>query len=280
MQLSPRYDGPPILTMAGDPSAVGPALDRQRRRLLERLAALDEAEWSAPSRCAGWSVQDVAAHLVGTDGFWTLSIRSALAGEPTRVLASFDPAATPAAMVDGMRNLAPADVLDQLRANTTTMLDALADIGPDDWGRTGESPAGHVSLSLVAQHALWDGWVHERDMLAPLGRPLAEEPDEVAAVLGYVAALAPALAVSGAGPRTGSLVVHGTGPDVRVVVDAGERVHVHDGDPAVEPLELRGRSADLADQLSIRAPLEAHVAPAAAWLVAGLADVFDQPRPA
>lgn len=32
----------------------------------ELVAGLDDAQWSAPSRCEGWEVRDVAAHVYGT----------------------------------------------------------------------------------------------------------------------------------------------------------------------------------------------------------------------
>jgi uncharacterized protein (TIGR03083 family) len=38
-----------------------------RAELLRILAALTEAEWSAETACAGWTVKDVALHLLGDD---------------------------------------------------------------------------------------------------------------------------------------------------------------------------------------------------------------------
>ncbi|MFC4950109.1 maleylpyruvate isomerase family mycothiol-dependent enzyme [Pseudonocardia sp. GCM10023141] len=40
------------------------ALDEQRADLADLLEALIAAEWAQPSLCAGWTVRDVAAHLV------------------------------------------------------------------------------------------------------------------------------------------------------------------------------------------------------------------------
>jgi uncharacterized protein (TIGR03083 family) len=41
------------------------ALREQRVALMEYLWALPEAAWEKPSLCAGWTVRDVVAHLVG-----------------------------------------------------------------------------------------------------------------------------------------------------------------------------------------------------------------------
>ena len=76
---------------------------RQRRRMEVLLGALDDDEWRSPTRCDGWTIQDVISHLVTVNAFWETSVRAGLAGEPTRVLATFDPAAHPPLMVDGMR---------------------------------------------------------------------------------------------------------------------------------------------------------------------------------
>ena len=64
MRLTPRYDDPTFLQLdlpMGDPAV--PML-RQRRRLASLLGGLDDEQWAAASRCEGWSVQDVVAHLV------------------------------------------------------------------------------------------------------------------------------------------------------------------------------------------------------------------------
>src|SRR5215217_3788124 len=39
----------------------------ERSSLLELLGDLSASEWEAPTACAGWSVKDVAAHLLGDD---------------------------------------------------------------------------------------------------------------------------------------------------------------------------------------------------------------------
>ena len=93
-----------------------------------------------------WSVQDVITHLITTNQFWTISITSGLAGNPTRYLASFDPVATPAQMVDGMRAMTPSDVL----ARYVDTVDALADVvdglDGDAWSTHAEAPPGHIAI--------------------------------------------------------------------------------------------------------------------------------------
>src|SRR5215207_9148057 len=40
---------------------------RERAALLDLLGQLSNDEWAAPTACAGWSVKDVALHLLGDD---------------------------------------------------------------------------------------------------------------------------------------------------------------------------------------------------------------------
>jgi uncharacterized damage-inducible protein DinB len=86
MLLSPRYDGPPILSIGGPPEVQHAAVVRQRRRLEATLADLSDDDWRSPSRCEGWTVQDVVAHLVGVNAFWQSSVLAGLAGTPTPCL--------------------------------------------------------------------------------------------------------------------------------------------------------------------------------------------------
>ena len=43
-----------------------PLIHAERDALADDLADLTEAQWQSPSLCAGWSVQDVLAHQLGT----------------------------------------------------------------------------------------------------------------------------------------------------------------------------------------------------------------------
>src|SRR5207302_2946523 len=65
--MTSRRQGAPVRVEV-DPPTLLDALEQHRARLLGSLAALDDAAWATPSRCAGWSVADVVAHLRwGTD---------------------------------------------------------------------------------------------------------------------------------------------------------------------------------------------------------------------
>ena len=276
MQLAPRYDGRPPLRVEvqlADPSVP---LLRQRRRLADILGGLDIEQWAVASRCSGWSVQDVVAHLVGVNRFWALSVRSALAGTPTRLLVGFDPVVTPRLMVEPMHDLAPAAVLDDFVASVDDLADALDGADDGSWSLLAEAPPGHIALRAVALHALWDGWVHERDIVLPLGLTPVAHDEEVTASLLYVAVLGPALLAAVGVARSGTLAVHAEDPTVRFVVDAGETIVAREPGPAdADAPCLEGPAVKLVEGLSRRIPLRHDLSADNRWLVDGLADVFD-----
>ncbi|HEY7073207.1 MAG TPA: maleylpyruvate isomerase N-terminal domain-containing protein [Acidimicrobiales bacterium] len=276
MQIDPRYEGPPIVTVEGDGNCAA-ALVRQRQRLAATLESLSDDEWAAPSRCEDWTVQDVATHLVSVNGFWRYSILAGLAGEPTRLLVDFDPKATPAALVEAAGEQPPTETLAQLVASSDALCEVLEDLDDGQWDAVAETPVGLIPVRLLALHALWDCWVHERDIVLPLGRPEVTEPDEVMAGLQYVAGLGPAFVLASGRATPASLVLETTEPDGRVVVEVGERITIHDRPVADPSLVVRGRAVDLVEQLSARAPLAAagSVPDEHRWLVASLAEVFE-----
>ena len=275
MKVTPRYDSAPLIRLDGDPSAIAAPFLRQRRRFAATLSTLTDDEWAAPSRCEGWTVQDVVAHLIGTDQFWNLSVTSGLAGEPTRYLAAFDPKATPAAMVDAVRGTPPADTLAAFEASSSAFCATVEALDGDGWRTVAEAPAGHIAISALTHHALWDSWVHERDVCLPLGRTPAEEHDEIVASLRFASALAPALVLQSQPDRCGTLAVIATDPDARVVVRVDGDVFVTDADVPDAAFVLEGDAVDVLETLSVRREFAQSIPPDAAWLLAGLREVFE-----
>lgn len=275
MELTPIYDTTPIIEVDGFDDVSGPLL-KQRRRLFATLQSLTDAQWAAQSRCDQWSVQGVVTHLISTDQFWAFSLSSGLRGEPTKFLAGFDPVASPADSVAKQVALTPAEVLARYEAAFEAFAGVLASVAEDQWrGAVAEAPPGHLAVNAVVMHALWDGWIHERDIAIPLGLPLAEDDDETEAILRYAAGLSPAFYASMRGDRTGTLFIEATSPDLSLLVDCGATVRVADG-ALTEGPRLKGTTVDLIEGLSHRAELRHDLAEQDQWLLRGLAEVFDQ----
>lgn len=276
MQLTPRYGTDPVLTLDGSPADIcGPAV-RQRRRLAATLATFTEEQWSHPSRCAGWTNRDVIVHLDSTNAFWSFSIASGVGGAPTQFLATFDPVASPAALVDGAADVSSSEVLTKFTASTEAFAEQLVALDTDGWSALAEAPPGHISVSALVHHALWDSWVHERDILLPLGIAPAVEDDEVAACLRYGAALGPALARTRGDVRTGTLALEVTDPGVAAVIDIGDRIVVSSGTGSAD-LQFTGDAVELLEAFSIRRPFPHVVDPSHTWMLGGLSETFDNP---
>lgn len=277
MILSPRYGQPPLLTIdESDDNPLTP-IARQHRRLAALVGDFDDEAWATPSRCTGWTARDVIAHLVGVNNFWLRSIQAGLAGHPTTILAAFDPASTPPVLVQLMAAQSNQEVFEQFVSGSEMLLGVLAGLDDHDWSIPAESPAGHVPIRLVVHHALWDSWVHERDIALPLGVNVAEEPDEVVICLRYVAALSPTLGFGSGRVITGRFAVDATNPDVRFVIDVQNSVHAYSTLSIDEIPCVRGGAVTLTDALSLRTPLPPNTPAEWQQLLMGLKATFDAP---
>ena len=216
----------PLIRLDGPPSSILEPTVRQRQRLVAALAGLTDDQWAHPSRCEGWSNRDVIVHLDSTNSFWAFSIASGLKGEPTRFLATFDPVASPAELVAGAQDLAATRSSTGSPPRPRRLTDLLGGLADDDWTTVAEAPPGHLAVSAVAHHALWDSWVHERDIFLPFGLAVDEEPDEIVACLRYGAALAPAFAVTNGDAGAGVWRVAVADPDAEFVVTVGDEIEV------------------------------------------------------
>jgi hypothetical protein len=132
-----------------------------------------------------------------------------------------------------------------------------------------------VTIRLMAAHALWDCWVHERDIVLPLGATPVEEDDEVLTCVRYAAALSPIFALALGQATPGTLTIESSDPPCSLVVEVGDSVSICDGPgPAGAPL-LRGSGVELAEALSLRTPLPASTPVEWQELLGGLATLFD-----
>ena len=273
MLLKPRYGSDPVIALDGSPGEIAVPSIRQRERLLGVLTTLTDEQWDAPSRCEGWTVRDCMVHLESTNGYWETSIRAGLAGTPTEFLASFDPAASPAAMVAASA-LSPIEVVDKMRTSAQSLNDLLISLAAEDWEALAEAPPGHISVSAVTHHALWDSWVHERDVLLPLGLDVAEEPDEIEVCLRYASALAVSFGVIADGGTDMTFSVDVVEPKVSFDVTVSNVVAITRG--ATSEHVATGDAVELLEAVSRRVPYGSGTPEAIQRAFDGLGRAFDQ----
>jgi uncharacterized protein (TIGR03083 family) len=201
---------------------------REYDKFAALLRSLDEHDWRAPSRCAGWTAADVAAHVSGL-------LADVVAGR-------LDGLGTPEVTqreVDERRGRTPDEVAEEIDASAKVAADLLA--GFDDAAWDGPAPPGVPGTLGDGVEALWyDAYLHADDIRAAAGRPSERSPSLEAAV-SHVATV---LDSQGWGPATLALdgvqerAVGGGGR--RITGDALEFVLAATGRADPEPLGLDG----------------------------------------
>jgi uncharacterized protein (TIGR03083 family) len=156
--------------------------------LLAVLRSLDDAQWQQPTACAGWSVHDVALHLLGGDaGILSRQRDGYRPGEAEirswNELVAFINAHN-ARWVEATRRLSPRLVVDLLTFTGPQVTgyfqsrDPHALSGPVSWAGDGPAP---VWLDLAREYT--ERWLHQQHIREAVGTPLLEEPRYLAPVL-------------------------------------------------------------------------------------------------
>ena len=130
---------------------------------------LSDADWSTPSRCPGWTVQDNLAHIVGTE--YMLDGRPSPEIEVGGDHIKHAIGAANEKWVESMRPMSGPEVLAAFReisAKRLADLDAMSDeeFTAEGWTPVGEAPYGRFMAIRV-----YDAWLHLQDCREPLGRP-------------------------------------------------------------------------------------------------------------
>lgn len=187
----------------------------ERDALIALLESLAPDEWDAPTVCAGWSVKDIAAHILADD-FGNIA-----RGRDGYRVSWFDAPSWEAlldyinrqneAWVDAMRRVSPRLIRELLRFSgerfVATMrardLDAIGD--PVSWA--GPEPAP-VRLDVAREYT--ERWLHQQQIRDAVGRPGLKNRSMFGPVLDtFVRAL----------PFTYRDVVAADGTHVRLIVE-------------------------------------------------------------
>lgn len=217
----------------------------ERAALLALLASLAPAEWNAPTVCAGWSVQDIAAHLLGDDVGRLAGGRDGYPNPAFRIDPALDPWHGLVAAIDQQnqgwvaanRRLSPPLLIDLLRLTgeqTGTyfrQLDRQRLGGAVDWA--GPEPAT-VGFDLAREYT--ERWVHQQHIRDAVNRPGLRERVWFHPVLAtFVHGLRRALAESVvAGGTVVGLTITGEAGGEWVAVKHGGHWRIGPG-PAAEP---------------------------------------------
>ena len=139
-------------------TVVSEGLIDELGRFEELVRPLSSEQWNTASRCEGWTVGDIARHVVG-------SMADVAAG---RLEGLGSPEATKRE-VDERAGRSPADLADECAEVTK----AAAGMLPlfDDAAWAAAAPGGYEGTLGDGVEALWyDTWLHANDIRAALGR--------------------------------------------------------------------------------------------------------------
>jgi len=136
---------------------VVPGMLAEYRSFAELVRGLSADDWETRSRCEGWRVADVAAHVIGqlTD---VVNLRLEGLGTPE----------VTTRQVDDHRGRTPAELADELDASVKVAGDLGASF--DDAAWVAPAPPGANGTLGFGLEALWfDTYLHADDMRAALG---------------------------------------------------------------------------------------------------------------
>jgi uncharacterized protein (TIGR03083 family) len=201
--------------MGSEVVAVAHLFPPERASLVELLGSLDAEQWRAPTVCPGWSVKDVALHLLGDDVGLLSRRRDGVlpAGMPAEppaweaLVASLD--RLNQAWVEATRPISPRLLCELLTFTGEAAWRFLASRDPlaaetrVSWA--GPDPAPNW-LDVAREYS--ERWTHQQQIRDAVGRPGLREPAFMAPVLAtFVHALPRAYAGVAASPGTTVAVV-------------------------------------------------------------------------
>ena len=205
------------MTLAQDEVVNG--LVTELRSLRGLVATLTEDEWATPTRCEGWTVADIAAHVTGVGADITAGRLEGIDTQPW-----YD---RQVAERRGRPPQALVEELDHVIAATDELMAAF-----DEAAWNGPAVPGIAGTLGAAILSLWCGiYIHNEDILAALRRAPQRGPGLHAAV----AHISEALTDRGWGPAT--LALEGVG-DV-AIGGGGRRI---EADPLTFTLVASGRA--------------------------------------
>jgi uncharacterized protein (TIGR03083 family) len=134
------------------------------------IRPLTDEQWNSPSRCAGWTVGDVARHVVGSMADVAAGRLDGLGTEPVTAREVAERAGRSAKEL--------ADECAEARAAAEAMLPLFDD---DAW--MAQAPGGYEGTLGDGVEALWfDTWMHAEDIRDGIGAPSLPGPAVAGAV--------------------------------------------------------------------------------------------------
>ncbi|HYZ98338.1 MAG TPA: maleylpyruvate isomerase family mycothiol-dependent enzyme [Acidimicrobiales bacterium] len=181
------------MTTIVDRQRVTAALDEVWDVLFGLAGELDPDDWSRPTACPSWSVQDCYSHCLGTEALLLDRPLPDVDLPDNLPHVRNDIGRINEVWVTHYRSMSPPEVVAEFRRAVDERRRALAAMDDADFLAESFTPAGPDTYGRFMRTRVMDQWMHEQDVREAAGRPghlvgLAPELalDEVTAALGYV----------------------------------------------------------------------------------------------
>jgi uncharacterized protein (TIGR03083 family) len=181
-------------------------------------STLSDDEWTRPTGCPGWTVQDNLAHLIDYE--------ARAVGRPGPEHTPADLSHTKNAMgesnevgVDYRRSRPGREVLAEFREVIAARLAQLQALTADDLKREIVTPAGPGTLADMLRLRVMDTWSHEQDMRRALDRPGDVEGPAAKEAVAYLTGFLPIIVGKRAGAPEGASVAFEVGGCYQSVIE-------------------------------------------------------------
>lgn len=177
------------------------------------LGSLTPEQWTRPTPLPGWSVRDVAAHLIGTESMLEGIEPPAAAEQAPAAHVNNAIGAYNERWIHGLRGHTPAQLLTAYREVTARRSRALSAMTQDDFDAPAATPVGPDSYGRFMRTRLFDCWFHEHDLRDALALPGDEGgPRAEYALAELLAGLGFAVGKKGRAPQGSSVTFTLSGP--------------------------------------------------------------------
>lgn len=236
-------------------------------RVIAGWQSLSPEQWEQPSRNATWTAHETARHVADC----MERVAGMILGTPMPAAAGpFDPRETPEIWLAASAEDAPAKTIERFATAAPLFRARVAErvaAGDTSTGMTVYGPA-HWTVNVV--HLLWDSWLHERDIMLPLGLPAESSRDEqrLVSIYGLLMAMVPARMLE----QSFADRILFDGPPAVTVTAAHEAGQFTSAETVNEITDLDGDLCDLVDALSGRGEPLRDLLPEAPDLLHAFAD--------
>ena len=209
------------------------SIDEETARSVEILRGVPD--WSAPTRLAGWTVDDLARHLVGGQAMQAAAWRHVAAGDTTTMAAS--PELTLSDRDDVLAAIVSAN------ADLSDALSAVADVDLAD--RLCAMPYGTLPATFVLLLATMEAGVHRSDLAAATGADDTLTATTVEAATAVLGGALPMLGAAGDGTAAVGTSIRLRAPGIDLAAVRGADGWAVGPAPEVPTTTISGSDSDL-----------------------------------